>query len=108
MTIKIEDCKKAIVEFIQNNPGHVAKQFCDISSIEEFEAPSKKESNWKRREKRKLTKLDGQAYNLPAGTTMRMFECSAPGPAQDTYEDELRACTFDDGSAIIRVVVGGE
>lgn len=47
-------------------------------------------------------------YKVPVGATMRMFECSASNEAQNTYEDQLRAYTYDDGNTILRVVVAGE
>ncbi len=122
--IATADCKTAIVQHIQDNPGCVGRLFCDhngqantpfkatadgrILPVADFEKPSQKVKNWKRCEKRKAAVNDAGAYKVPVGTIMRTFECSVGDEAQNTYEDQLRAYTYDDGTTIFRVVISGE
>lgn len=92
MAISSTDCKDAIINFVNQNPGYVAKQFGDdIEDISEFEAPAKEVSNWKRVLKEKT----------PKGLTERMFDCRP-------YGDQLRGYTYDDGNKIVKVKVQGE
>jgi len=65
------DCKLAIVQHIQNNPGIVAREFCDgqgkpntpfkatadgrVLSAVDFEKPAQKVKSWKRCEKQRTT-----------------------------------------------------
>lgn len=105
MTIKTEDCKKAIVDFVMKQPGYIAKQFVDVASSEiaSFEAPALKEKNWARRDKY-MVSLIGDYWPSPgkAGDICcRSFDCRP-------YDDQLRAYTWDDGSQILKILVEGE
>lgn len=104
--IKTEDCKQAIVEFVNNNPGHVSKQFCDIEDQVEFEKPARKTASWKRQLKQKVRTQT--IPSVPVGSIKRMYECSATEEAEELYEDMLRAYTYDDGEKILHIEVVGE
>lgn len=87
--IKTADCKQAIVQFVLNNPGYIGAQFCDQHG-------------------KSGTPFKATSCGVPVGTTVRMFECSSGEEAQNTYEDQLRAYTYDDGQKIIKVEIAGE
>lgn len=122
--IKTADCKQAIVQFVLNNPGYIGAQFCDqhgksgtpfkatadgrVLSVADFELPAQKVKSWKRCEKRKIGTVEAASHRVPVGTIARMFECSSGDEAQNTYEDQLRAYTYDDGQKIIKVEIAGE
>jgi|LauGreDrversion4_2_1035121.scaffolds.fasta_scaffold643891_1 hypothetical protein len=95
MKIDTNQCKEAIVKFIQDNPGHVAKQFVP----EEDEGPSQKISNWKRMNKRLVSPFESKEY--PGSKYIREFDCVP-------YDDQLRARVYDDGSKILHVVIESE
>ena len=81
-------CKKRIVEWIKNHPGHVSTQFeADID-----ERPARMVKNWKRISKER----DGDL-------TIRGFDC-AP------YDDQLRAYVTSDDAAgwFVDVTIQGE
>lgn len=88
--ITTKDCKDAIIKFVLNNPGHVARQF----SPAENEDPAKKVSNWKRISKSVEKRNNGNVY-------VREFDCVP-------YDDQLRATVWDDGEQILRVFIEGE
>lgn len=92
MKIDTAQCKEAIVKFIQDNPGHVARQFVP----EEDEGPSQKVSNWKRMSKRSVPPHESREYL--GSKYVREFDCVP-------YDDQLRARVYDDGSKILHVVV---
>ena len=122
--INTADCKNAVVQLVINAPGCVGASFCDergnrdtpfkltadgrTLTVAEFEKPAQVVSNWKRVEKRKITQDEAAMFSVPVGMTLRMFECSVGDVAQNTYEDQLRAYTFDDGHTICRVFIVGE
>lgn len=96
MTVSSEDCKKAIVNTVLDNPGLVAKNFVNTSGyeaheIDDFEAGAMKTKNWKRFEKEVE----------PNGLTRRGFDCKP-------YDDQLRAYTWDNGDKILKVSIEGE
>jgi len=86
MAIRSKACKKAIVRWIIQNPGHVASQFHPPKS----ETSAQLEKNWKRMYKTK----EGNLY-------IRAFNC-------EPYNDQLRAYTYDDGCTILKIEVQGE
>ena len=92
MKINTVQCKEVIVKFIQDNPGHVARQFVP----EEDEGPSQKVSNWKRMSKRSVSPHESKEY--PGSKYIREVDCVP-------YDDQLRARVYDDGSKILHVVV---
>lgn len=107
MAIKTEDCKKAIVAFVKNNPGHVASKFVDeeATDVATFEKPAALTSNWKREFKEKVHVVG--EYGAAPGRShkpsinFRCFDCRP-------YDDQLRAYTWDDGQEILKIRVEGE
>lgn len=91
MKLATKDCVAAIVEYVNQNPGHVYKQFVDEpGTVEEFEAPARKASNWKRETKEKI-----------GDTIVREFDCRP-------YDAQLRAIVEERDGKIVSVVVQGE
>ena len=102
MKVTTADCKRAIVEWVKQHPGHVRDQFVypeghpyydpdedgDGESFSEEAATI--ERNWKRMSKERY-----------GSETVRGFDC-------DPYEAQLRAYVTDDGTRITSITVQGE
>jgi hypothetical protein len=91
MKLATKDCVTAIVDYVNQNPGHVYKQFVgEPGTVDDFEAPARKVSNWKRMSKEKM-----------GDTIVREFDCRP-------YDDQLRAIVEERDGKIVSVVVQGE
>ena len=93
------DCKRAIVEWVREHPGHVSDQFVLEDGLGEdedgvvipfTEEHAMVEGNWKRMSK--------ETYR---GQTVRGFDCLP-------YDAQLRAYVTEDGTRITNVTVTGE
>jgi hypothetical protein len=91
MKLATKDCVTAIVDYVNQNPGHVYRQFVgEPRTVEEFERAARKVSNWKRMSKEKMGDI-----------IVREFNCRP-------YDDQLRAIVEERDGKIVSVVVQGE